>query len=498
MPTEKRVLMVTSEAVPFAKSGGLADVVTSLSSALYDRGTDVRILMPYYGFIGREGIEDTGIEVVVPLGLGEESGRLHRTALPRRPVPVYLLSNAHLFGREGIYGGKDNVAYSDNARRFAFLDRAVFEICKSIGWIPEVLHLHDWPVCLIPPFLEGKQAGAKFSATASVLTIHNIGYQGVFAKQDVYYTGLNWESVRDAANPADETLNLLRLGVRDADALTTVSPTYAREIQTPEYGAGLERLLVERSDDLSGILNGMDYEEWDPANDPLIPHHFSADDLGGKARDKEALQRECGFPVDDAVPLIGIVSRLVDQKGFVELADPEEGGIRKICADMAVQLVVLGAGEAWCERELQALDQELPNFRAFIGFDNRLAHLIEAGSDLFLMPSRYEPCGLNQMYSLRYGTLPIVRRTGGLADTVDQYDQETGAGTGFVFEHLTSRSVYDVTGWAVWAWYNRREHFRAMQRRAMEQRFSWDGSAARYDEVYNAAIRRRRKQKQRR
>lgn len=493
MHTSTRVLMVTSETVPFAKSGGLADVVTSLSAALFERGVDVRILMPYYSFIHDERIEDLRVEFTVPLGIGEEIGRLYRTQLPQKAVPVYLLSNAHLFGREGIYGGSDNVAYPDNLRRFAFFNRAVFSVCRAIDWIPQIIHLHDWPTGLVPSYLKGPQCGAEFGETASVFTIHNIGYQGVFARQDLYYTELTWDAIRDARNPADETINLLRLGLREAHMLTTVSPSYALEIQTPKYGAGLDHLLVERSSELAGILNGMDYDEWNPASDPLIPHHFATEGLSGKARDKAVLQSRCGFSVDPEVPLIGIVSRLVDQKGFVELADPSNGSIRRICGDMKVQLVVLGTGEKWCEEQLKVLDRELPNFRAVIGFDNTMAHLIEAGADFFLMPSRYEPCGLNQMYSLRYGTLPIARRTGGLADTIEQFDQETGGGTGFLFDDLTPKSVYDVTGWAIWAWYNRREHIHRMVLRAMQKRFSWDDSASQYLEVYASARMRRMK-----
>lgn len=486
----RRILMVTSEAVPFAKSGGLADVVSSLSGALHDRGMDVRILIPYYGFMKPDEVEETGIAFEVPLGISNERARLYRSVLPRRAVPVYLLENSHLYDRQGIYGGRNNVAYPDNLRRFAFLNRAVFPACRALDWIPEIMHLHDWPVGLIPSYLKGPQSGAEFDATASVLTIHNIGYQGVFAKPDIYYTGLSWENVRDQTNPSDQTLNLLRLGVRDADALTTVSPTYSTEIQSPDFGAGLDRRLVERKGELTGILNGIDYEEWNPTVDPLIPHHFDESELAGKALCKAALQRAANLPEEPDVPLIAIVSRLVDQKGFAELADPDEGAIRAICTDMAVQFVVLGRGQRSWEVALQALD--LPNFRAIIDFDNRLAHLIEAGADFFLMPSRYEPCGLNQLYSLRYGTLPIVRRTGGLADTVEQYDQESGAGTGFLFDQLTPRSVYDVTGWAVWAWYNRPEHIEQMRRRAMRRRFSWEGSADRYAEVYDQAIAHRR------
>ncbi len=492
MSTAKRVLMVTSETVPFAKSGGLADVVTALSGALLDAGVDVRILMPYYGFISGPPIEPLGIELSVPLGISRETGILHRSRLPRRAVPVYLLQNDDFYNREGIYGGKDNVAYGDNARRFTFLNRAVFEACRALDWVPDIVHLHDWPVGLVATYLKTTKSSGEFADTASVMTIHNIGYQGVFPKQDIFYTSLSWEGIRDTSNPADETMNLLRLGLRDADALTTVSPSYAAEIQSPEYGAGLDRLLVSRRTDLVGILNGIDYDEWNPTDDPLLPHRFSIDDLSGKAENKRELQEACGFPIDSTTPIVGIVSRLVDQKGFVELADPDSGSIRRICNDMAVQMVVLGTGEPWCEDELRKLDDELDNFHVLIGFDNKMAHLIEAGSDFFLMPSRYEPCGLNQMYSLRYGTLPIVRRTGGLADTVEQYDQETGTGTGFLFDDLTPQSVYDVTGWAIWAYFNKPDHIDEMRRRAMRARFSWERSAADYLGVYDGAIKKRR------
>ena len=258
-------------------------------------------------------------------------------------------------------------------------------------------------------------------------------------------------------------MNLLKAGIATADCLTAVSPTYAREIQTPEQGFGLDGLLRYRSADLVGILNGADLEGWDPESDPYLPARYSAQDLSGKAACKAALQREFGLPVDPGKPLVGMVSRLVDQKGVGELFGPLSGSAYRVCADMALQFAVLGSGEKWCEDEVRSLAGRLPNFRARIGYDERLSHLVEAGSDFFMMPSRYEPCGLNQMYSLRYGTLPIVHRTGGLADTVENYIQDTGAGTGFMFDNLTPRAIYDTVGWAVWAWYNRREHVEAMR-----------------------------------
>lgn len=482
-----RVLMVASEAVPFAKSGGLADVVSALSGSLAAKGVDVRILLPLYSSVPRDHAKPACDSFEISLGVVPETFELWETTLPRNEVPVYLLDNLPLFGRDGIYGNRNNVAFADNVRRFTALARAAFEIPRLVSWAPDIFHAHDWPTALVPQYLRRLEARDRRLRSASVLTIHNIGYQGTFAKQDLYYTNLRWEDLKEDGTEAT-TINFLRSGIRGADALTTVSPTYAREIQRPELGYNLDSLLRERSESLSGILNGIDYEEWNPESDPHIPSHYSSDDLGGKQLDKRALQEKCGFPADPEVPLIGIVARLVDQKGMAELLTPGRGGLSRICAEMRVQAVVLGTGEPGYEAELRRLDEALPNLRAFIGFDDAMAHLIEAGSDFFLMPSRYEPCGLNQMYSLRYGTLPIVRRTGGLADTVEQYDQDTGEGTGFLFDDLTPSAIFDVTGWAVWAWYNRRDHITKMRVRAMAKRFSWDRSADRYIETYELAL----------
>jgi starch synthase len=322
-----------------------------------------------------------------------------------------------------------------------------------------------------------------------VFTIHNIGYQGVFSKHDIHSVGLHPSSCTQRLPMSyGDSLNFLRAGILNADAITTVSPTYAKEIQTPEFGEGMEDLLQKRGKALHGILNGADYKEWDPANDPHIPSPFNAEDLSGKADAKRALQEEVGLPVREDVPLIGIVSRLARQKGFYELCDPQRGSLWRICNEMSVQVVVLGTGEDWIERELVEKSGRYPNLEVLITFSNRLAHLIEAGSDLFLMPSRYEPCGLNQIYSLRYGTLPIVRKTGGLADTVENYDPDTGSGTGFVFEDLTPESIYGTTEWAVSTWYEERERFEHMRRRAMKVRLSWDESSGSYGKLYSSLL----------
>jgi starch synthase len=283
-------------------------------------------------------------------------------------------------------------------------------------------------------------------------------------------------------------LNLLKAGLSAADALTTVSPTYSREIQTPELGAGLDSLLRHRSASLVGILNGVDADEWNPASDSLIPHNFDATDMAGKAECKAALQRAFGLPVDPKVPLFGMVTRLTEQKGIGELFGPLHGSAWRICSEMAVQFVVQGSGEPWCENELRSLSARLPNFRARIGYDERSAHLVTAGSDFYLMPSRYEPCGLSQLYALRYGSLPIVRRTGGLADTVENAEEARGGGTGFMFDDLTPRAIFDTAGWAVWTWYNKPEHIGLMRARAMSRNFSWDRSVSEYSRLYEIAL----------
>jgi len=306
----------------------------------------------------------------------------------------------------------------------------------------------------------------------------------VYPKHVFPFFNLPWEAYHGAGLEYFDNVNLLKAGITCADKLTTVSPTYASEIQTADFGCSLDGLLRSRSSDLVGILNGVDLDDWNPATDKFLPANFSWDKLEGKAVCKQALQKEFGLPEDPSVPVLGLVSRLTEQKGVGDLFGPTYGAAWQICRDMNLQFVVQGTGDAWCESELRSLSEKLPNLKARIGYSERTAHLIEAGSDFFIMPSRYEPCGLNKMYSLHYGTMPIVRRTGGLADTVSNYSQETGGGTGFVFDFLSPRAIYDTVGWAVWVWYNKQDHLAAMRRRAMQLEFSWDKSAREYGVLY--------------
>jgi starch synthase len=491
-----KILMAASEAVPFAKTGGLADAVSALSLALAEKGHEVRIVLPRYYSIDRGRLDKLEGELGVPVGGGEEWCAVYTTTLPgapkKNPVTVYFVEHENYFGRDGIYGTPPEPDFLDNPRRFAFFSRAVFQVCRKINWFPDILHAHDWPTALVPVFLKFWERplgpGGEFAATASVLTVHNLGYQGIYSKENFYYTNLGWDVCYNAGFEDWNMMNLLKAGLYSADKLNTVSPNYARETRTSAHGFRLDGVLRYRGDDYSGILNGIDNALWNPKTDKIVPRPYSVNDMSGKAAAKEVLQKHFGLPVDPKVPVIGMITRLADQKGVGELFGPGYGAAWSICRDMKLQLVLIGSGESWCENEIRSLSARLDNFKAHIGYDETESHLIEAGSDFFLMPSRYEPCGLNQMYSLAYGTLPIVRNTGGLADTVKNYDQKTGGGTGFIFDDLTPGAIYNTVGWAVWAWYNQRDHIEAMRKRGMKLNFSWGESAKKYLSMYENAL----------
>lgn len=477
-----KILMTTSEAVPYAKTGGLADAVSALALALAELGHDVRLVLPRYYGIDRKGLEALPGPLGVPVGWGEEWAAVLKASMG--PVPVYFIDHEGFFGRDGVYGTPSEPDFHDNPRRFAFFSRACFQLCRKLGWYPDILHAHDWPTSLVPVFLRHGERKGGFARTRSVLTVHNLGYQGAYSKDFFPGTGLGWDLFREAGFEDWDRMNLLKAGLTCADELTTVSPTYAEETKTQAYGFRLDGVLRARSENYVGILNGVDSSVWNPSRDSLLPARYSASDLSGKARNKEALQREYGLPVDPSVPVIGMVTRLTEQKGVGEVFGPGRGAMERICRELRVQVVLLGSGERWCEAEVRRLSSVLPNFKATVGYSERLSHLVEAGSDFFLMPSRYEPCGLNQMYSLAYGTPPIVRRTGGLADTVENFDQDTGEGTGFMFEDLSPESVFDTVGWAVRAYYEKREMVEAMRVRGMGKDFSWEKSARRYAEIF--------------
>ncbi|ACL63512.1 glycogen/starch synthase, ADP-glucose type [Anaeromyxobacter dehalogenans 2CP-1] len=469
-----QILFVASEVGPWSKTGGLGDVAGALPQALAERGNEVAVVTPRHGSIDPHAA-----------GLQPVRTALHVRGEPvalwvkRGPAPVYFVEHPHLFGsRRGLYGegGRD---HGDNAERFAFLTRAALALPAALGLRPRILHLNDWQCGLGPWLLRHEHARDPALAGArTVFTIHNLAYQGLFPKQVLPALGLPWEVFRWEAMEFFDQLSFMKAGLAFADALTTVSPTYAREILTPEGGASLDALLRHRARDLHGILNGIDVHAWDPARDPHLPAHFGAGDLTGKAACKAALQREVGLPVRPEVPVAGLVTRLAEQKGI----DLVAAALPALLA-RDVQVVLLGSGDAAYEQAFARAAREHPDrVAARIGFDEGLAHRIEAGADLFLMPSRFEPCGLNQMYSLRYGTVPVVRAVGGLADTVEDFDG-FARGTGFRFSEYTPQALLTATRRALDVFRDRRA-WRGLVERGMAEDNSWERSAARYEALY--------------
>ena len=487
MASPRSVLFVASECAHFVKAGGLGDVVGALPRALRELGHDARIVIPRYDAIPSEGLTRHPNPVAVPLGGGNAWSAVLETRLPGSDVPVYLLDHERLFGRGYLYDPPGSFA-ADNLVRYAYLCRGALQLCRHLQWIPDVFHVHDWPTALLPIYLNTIEANGPLATAATVLTIHNLAHQAKFPGADLPATHIPWSEFRPDALEDFGAINPLKGGLYQATKLTTVSPRYAAEIRTPEGGAGLDGVARFRGGDLIGILNGIDEQVWNPAADPEIAAPFDAEDLSGKASCKSALQRELSLAERPDVPLIGIVSRLSDQKG----TDVALAALTRIL-DMDTQVVILGSGDRAAEGYLLIRSHHGGDrFRAWIGFSERLAHRIEAGADLFLMPSRFEPCGLNQMYSQRYGTLPIVRATGGLDDTVENYEPATGEGTGFKLWDLNVDSLVATVRWAVQTYRESPADFRAMQQRAMRKRFGWDVAARRYGQVYDWAVRARR------
>jgi starch synthase len=487
MPDKPSVLFVASECAHFVQAGGLGDVIAALPAALRARGHDARVVIPRYDVIPPERLTRRPVPLGVPLGDGEAWAGVLESRIPGSDVPVYLLDHNGLFGRGYLYDPPGGMAW-DNLVRFAFLCRGALQLCKQLSFFPDVIHVHDWPTALVPVYLNTVEARGPFARTATVLTIHNLSHQAKFPAKDLGATHIPQSELRADSLEDHGAVSPLKGGLYHATKLTTVSPRYAREIRTSEGGAGLDGLVRFRGGDLVGILNGIDDVAWDPARDPAIASPFDARDMRGKAACKRALQRELALAERPDVPLLGVVSRLNQQKG----TDVILAALSRIL-DLDTQVVILGSGEPAAEQYLHMRSHYGGDrFRAWIGFNEGLSHRIEAGADLFLMPSRFEPCGLNQMYSQRYGTLPIVRATGGLDDTVENYDIETGDGTGFKLWQLGVESLVSTIAWAVDTYRSRPEAFRAMQQRAMNKRLGWDVAAARYGDVYDWAVAARR------
>jgi starch synthase len=481
-----RILFVASEVEPFAKTGGLADVAGALPKALARLGHDVRVFMPKYRGVERgAGL----LRPVVPrlsIALGDRvvdgavvEGRLSPT------VPVYFLAQDDYYDRPELYTTADG-DYPDNCERFVFFSRAALAALGPLGWMPHVVHAHDWQAGLVPVYLETLYRDLpEYRDLATVFTVHNLAYQGLFWHYDLPMTGLGWDLFTPAGIEFYGKLSLLKGGLVFADLLTTVSPTYAKEIQTPEYGEGLDGVLRERSADLVGILNGIDYEAWNPA----IAKRFGPDDLNGKAVCKAALREEMGLAdPGQPSPLVAVVSRLADQKGL----DLAAAAVPAIVAGGG-QFVLLGTGDEAYQQQFTRLARAHPKTVAVkIGFSAPLARRIYAGADCFLMPSRYEPCGLGQLIALRYGAVPVVRRTGGLADTIQPWDPRTEQGTGFVFDALTPAACRAAVSQALGV-FGRPAAWSRLVKNGMAQDFSWEASAEKYVGCYRKAVKRARR-----
>ena len=474
-----RILMVASEAAPFAHTGGLAEVLGALPRALARLGHDVDVVIPRY-----RGIRESTPVGHVHVALGGLESDAVVYGLTSGRVRILFVDQPAYFDRDYLYGavGHD---YADNPERFAFLCQAALNWAVA-GPRYDVIHTHDWHTGLVPVLLrEMVRTHAALTRVPTVQTIHNLAFQGVFDASWLPRLGLPWDLMRIDAMEYWNRISFLKAGIVFSRVITTVSPRYSQEIQQPEFGFGFDGILRSRARDLVGILNGIDYDQWDPARDTHLPEPYSASNLAGKEAAKRRVLEVFGLNSTSAAaarPLIGLISRMVDQKGFDLLSQLLDELPR-----LDASFVLLGSGERRYEDMWLGLAARHPDRIAVeIGYDDSRAHLIEAGSDLFLMPSRFEPCGLNQMYSLRYGTLPLVRETGGLADTVQNFDAATGEGTGFVFQDYSPQALLDTLRWAL-ATYRDRDTWRRLQVTGMAQDFSWDASAREYVKVYERA-----------
>ena len=481
------ILIAASEMVPFAKTGGLADVTGALLPALAGKGEKVAAIIPCYrGLETRFKAAPTGIRVRIPIVQGEEAvvqeGEILEASLPGGGS-VFLVKHDGFFNREALYGTPDG-DYSDNCARFTFFCRAVLELLKLSKWKPDVIHCHDWQTALIPIYLKTiMKDDPALAGIKTALTIHNLGYQGKFWHWDMKVIGLPWEYFTLDYLEYYGNINLLKGGIVFADAVTTVSKGYAREIQTEELGSGLTSVIQGRSADLYGILNGIDYGIWNPAADRHLPSTFRPEDLSGKAKCKAALQQEMGLAVQPEAPLIGMISRLADQKGFDILAESFDA-----LMETNAQFALLGTGERKYHELFTDLAKKYQGRAGIrIGFDDGLAHRIEAGSDLFLMPSLYEPCGLNQMISLKYGTTPVVRATGGLDDTIQQWSPRTGKGNGFKFKPYTADDLVKTVRVAL-SVFSRPKEWQQLLHNGMAEDHSWSASAAEYQELFRRML----------
>lgn len=479
-----KILFAASEAAPFAKTGGLADVAGSLPPALASLGNDMRLIMPRYQCVDPNALKLKEIASFdVPLGAWKERCLLYETVTESN-VTVYFVEKKIFYDRPELYG-TSKADYPDNAERFTFFSRAVLEACVVLDFKPDIIHCHDWQTGLIPLYLKKAYADTEqLRKTKSVFTIHNMGYQGLFPPDTMRLIGLGWDLYTPAGIEYWGKVNFLKAGLLYADCITTVSESYSREIQTKEYGHGLEGVLLNRGKDLSGIINGIDYAAYDPARDSGLSKKFSASRLAGRDECRDALKKNLGLRGE--APIVGMVTRLADQKGLDILVQalPE-------IMSLDVQLVILGTGDAVYHTMLKEAAAQFPErMNVVLQYNESIARSIYAGCDFFLMPSRYEPCGLGQMIALRYGAVPIVRKTGGLADTVVEFNPKTGTGTGFLFDEYSASALLRSLQRALRT-YQDKTAWKKLIQNGMKQDFSWTHSAEEYVKLYKKLMKKK-------
>jgi len=484
MTQKLKILLAASEVYPYAKTGGLADIAGSLPKALKQLGHDIRVIMPKHKCVAQcpLGIRPMGLDVTIPIGGTLKKGFLYTGNL-NGDVPVYFVGNESYFSRDPIYGTRHG-DYPDNAERFIFFCRSVLEVCKSIGFQPDIIHCNDWQTGLIPTYLKTIYARDKgFKNTRTVFSIHNLGYQGNFPSSELKTAGLPFSIFTPQGVEFYNHFSFLKSALVYADLLTTVSPTYAKEIQTKAFGFKMDGILRKRSRDLFGILNGVDYQEWNPESDPSIEKNYTPENVVGKLACKRKLADLFSLKIEDDAPLLSMVTRLSSQKGIDLVID--------ILGDLlgeGATFVLLGSGDSMYEDYFLKLSKRLPDrIGVRIGFDEKLAHQILAGSDILLMPSQYEPCGLTQMYSLKYGTVPVVRSVGGLADSIKEFNRKTLKGTGFKFKKFTPDHLQRAVQKAV-SVYRKNGPWQKLTLNDMSADFGWDRAANKYCQLYRRVL----------
>ena len=488
-----KILFVTSEVVPFVKTGGLADVSSALPQRLSEMGHEVRIVVPKYGAVDDRKFKIHEVvrlkDLKVQIGEKEVIFSLKSCFLPGQKVRVqiYFLDNQEYFGsRNSLYTNPmTGENYPDNDERFILLSRSVFELISKLGWIPDIIHCNDWQCGLIPAYLKTVYKDEEqFSKFRTLFTIHNLAFQGEFPKSSFYKTGLPEELNSEKGLEIYGKINFMKSGLVFADVINTVSKTYSEEIRKDdELGAGLKNVLAKRKDDLYGIVNGIDMRVWNPEKDKLLPKKYSIKNLNAKLDNKKELTQKFRFKFDESIPVLGIITRLFDAKGLDIVSEAFKDLMK-----LKIQMVLLGTGDKKYHTFFDKMAQKYPDkFACYLGFNDELAHLIEAGADVFIMPSRYEPCGLNQMYSLVYGTVPLVRETGGLADTVSRFDEKSGEGNGFVFKKYEAAAFLKELKRALKI-FEDKKNWSKIIKNGMKSDFSWTSSAKKYVDLYKTVL----------